>query len=140
MRVSEPEELRDVRSPGRERARGELRAAGERREGRVVHPEQVPLQALLREELVRERARRPPRGAPRLRMLTLPVAEHGIRERMVTAIRAEFGGALGLTFSVGGQISFDAFPNGWDKRSAARSCLSNVRVWTKPRVQREEAV
>jgi phosphomannomutase len=43
-------------------------------------------------------------------------AEHGIRERMVSAIRAEFGDALGLTFSIGGQISFDAFPNGWDKR------------------------
>ena len=59
MRVSEAEELRDVRAPGRERARAELRAAGERRERGVVHPEQVPLQALLREELVRERARRP---------------------------------------------------------------------------------
>ena len=80
MLVSEPEELRDVRSAGRERARGELRAAGERREDGIVHSEQVSLQALLREELVRERTGRPPRGASRLRMLTLPVAEHGIRE------------------------------------------------------------
>lgn len=24
----------------------------------------------------------------------------------------------GLTFSIGGQISFDVFPNGWDKRYA----------------------
>lgn len=30
---------------------------------------------------------------------------------MVKALRAEFG-SLGLTFSVGGQISFDVFPNG----------------------------
>jgi phosphomannomutase len=42
--------------------------------------------------------------------------EHKIRETMVAKISAEFGEQLGLTFSIGGQISFDAFPHGWDKR------------------------
>ena len=37
-----------------------------------------------------------------------------IRENMVTAMRAEFAD-LNLTFSIGGQISFDIFPAGWDK-------------------------
>lgn len=37
-----------------------------------------------------------------------------IRENMVAAMRAEFAD-LDLTFSIGGQISFDIFPVGWDK-------------------------
>lgn len=40
--------------------------------------------------------------------------EHGIRKEMVRVMRERFG-HLGLTFSIGGQISFDVFPNGWDK-------------------------
>ena len=40
--------------------------------------------------------------------------EHKIRENMVTAMRAEFAD-LNLSFSIGGQISFDVFPLGWDK-------------------------
>ncbi|KAI0175631.1 eukaryotic phosphomannomutase [Hypoxylon sp. FL1284] len=40
--------------------------------------------------------------------------EHKIRETMVAKMREKFG-HLGLTFSIGGQISFDVFPNGWDK-------------------------
>jgi phosphomannomutase len=40
--------------------------------------------------------------------------KHQIRETMVTAMRAEFAD-LNLTFSIGGQISFDIFPAGWDK-------------------------
>ena len=40
--------------------------------------------------------------------------EHKIRERMVVAMREEFAD-LNLTFSIGGQISFDVFPVGWDK-------------------------
>ncbi|CAM9096998.1 unnamed protein product [Ascophyllum nodosum] len=40
--------------------------------------------------------------------------EHKIRETMVTKMREEFEG-LDLTFSIGGQISFDLFPTGWDK-------------------------
>merc|ERR1719270_125830 len=38
-----------------------------------------------------------------------------IREKMITAIKKEFPD-LKLTYSNGGQISFDVFPNGWDKR------------------------
>ncbi|KAF2357428.1 Phosphomannomutase [Trinorchestia longiramus] len=40
--------------------------------------------------------------------------EHKIREKFVEALRKEFSD-LGLTFSIGGQISIDAFPDGWDK-------------------------
>ncbi|KAG8432901.1 hypothetical protein GDO86_017240 [Hymenochirus boettgeri] len=36
------------------------------------------------------------------------------REKFVAELRREFAGK-GLTFSIGGQISFDVFPNGWDK-------------------------
>ena len=37
-----------------------------------------------------------------------------IRKNMVDAMRKEFAD-LGLTYSIGGQISFDVFPVGWDK-------------------------
>jgi phosphomannomutase len=40
--------------------------------------------------------------------------EHKVRETMVTAMRKEFSD-LDLTYSIGGQISFDVFPTGWDK-------------------------
>ncbi|KAI1103344.1 eukaryotic phosphomannomutase [Jackrogersella minutella] len=40
--------------------------------------------------------------------------KNGIRETMVAKMREKFG-HLGLTFSIGGQISFDVFPTGWDK-------------------------
>jgi phosphomannomutase len=40
--------------------------------------------------------------------------KHKIRETMVAAMRQEFAD-LNLTFSIGGQISFDIFPAGWDK-------------------------
>lgn len=39
---------------------------------------------------------------------------HKIRETFVGKLRERFG-HLGLTFSIGGQISFDVFPQGWDK-------------------------
>ncbi|XP_078096525.1 phosphomannomutase 2 [Mustelus asterias] len=38
-----------------------------------------------------------------------------IREKFVTDLRRDFAGK-GLAFSIGGQISFDVFPDGWDKR------------------------
>ncbi|GCB70661.1 hypothetical protein scyTo_0005740 [Scyliorhinus torazame] len=38
-----------------------------------------------------------------------------IRENFVADLRREFAGRF-LTFSIGGQISFDVFPEGWDKR------------------------
>ncbi|KAM0471465.1 hypothetical protein ACHAPX_009378 [Trichoderma viride] len=37
-----------------------------------------------------------------------------VREKFVAALKEKFGN-LGLTFSIGGQISFDVFPTGWDK-------------------------
>ncbi|KAJ3040118.1 Phosphomannomutase [Rhizophlyctis rosea] len=40
--------------------------------------------------------------------------EHKIREKFVEALKAEFGN-YSLTYSIGGQISFDVFPTGWDK-------------------------
>jgi phosphomannomutase len=40
---------------------------------------------------------------------------HGIRTKMVNALREKYGEKLNLQFSVGGQISFDVFPKGWDK-------------------------
>ena len=36
---------------------------------------------------------------------------------MVAAMKTEFAD-LNLTFSIGGQISFDVFPQGWDKTFA----------------------
>merc|ERR1719510_2931668 len=44
-----------------------------------------------------------------------------IRENMIKAIKKEFPD-LPFTYSIGGQITFDVFPKGWDKRY----CLSFV--------------
>jgi len=41
-------------------------------------------------------------------------AEHKVREKMVKILEERFGD-WGLKFSIGGQISFDVFPLGWDK-------------------------
>lgn len=46
---------------------------------------------------------------------------HKIRETMVEALRKEFAD-YGLTYSIGGQISFDVFPTGWDKTY----CLQHI--------------
>lgn len=46
---------------------------------------------------------------------------HGVRAKFVDALRKEFS-HLALTFSIGGQISFDVFPTGWDKTY----CLNRV--------------
>ena len=40
--------------------------------------------------------------------------EHNIRKNMVTVLSEELKD-LNLTFSIGGQISIDVFPKGWDK-------------------------
>jgi phosphomannomutase len=40
--------------------------------------------------------------------------EHNIRKNMVAAMKKEFSD-LEMTYSIGGQISFDVFPTGWDK-------------------------
>ncbi|KAK1376989.1 Phosphomannomutase [Heracleum sosnowskyi] len=39
---------------------------------------------------------------------------HNIRSKLVTLLREKFA-HLNLTYSIGGQISFDVFPQGWDK-------------------------
>jgi len=41
--------------------------------------------------------------------------EHKVRENLVAAFKEEFPD-LGLSFVIGGQISMDVFPDGWDKR------------------------
>lgn len=47
-------------------------------------------------------------------------AKAGVRKAMVKALEAEFGERFGLKFSIGGQISFDLFPKGWDKTYCLR--------------------
>lgn len=42
-----------------------------------------------------------------------------IREKMVAACREKFAD-YGLQFSIGGQVSFDVFPKGWDKTYCLR--------------------
>ena len=46
---------------------------------------------------------------------------HKVRAKMVEELKAKFPD-FGLTYSIGGQISFDAFPTGWDKTY----CLQHV--------------
>lgn len=45
--------------------------------------------------------------------------QHRIREKFIEQLKDKFGPnsaePIGLTYSIGGQISFDAFPHGWDK-------------------------
>ncbi|RDB23546.1 Phosphomannomutase [Hypsizygus marmoreus] len=45
--------------------------------------------------------------------------KHGLRGAFVKALQEKFPD-YGLTYSIGGQISFDIFPNGWDKTYALR--------------------
>lgn len=45
--------------------------------------------------------------------------KHGLRAAFVGVLREKFAD-FGLTFSIGGQISFDVFPHGWDKTYALR--------------------
>ncbi|GAB5036294.1 phosphomannomutase a1 [Nannochloropsis oceanica] len=45
--------------------------------------------------------------------------ENGVRKTMVEKMRKKFAN-LDLTFSIGGQISFDLFPKGWDKTYCLR--------------------
>ncbi|XP_021888316.1 phosphomannomutase-like [Carica papaya] len=44
---------------------------------------------------------------------------HNVRPKMVAVLREKFA-HLNLTFSIGGQISFDVFPQGWDKTYCLR--------------------
>lgn len=45
--------------------------------------------------------------------------EHHVRAKMIEVLRKEFAD-IDLTYSIGGEISFDAFPRGWDKTFALR--------------------
>lgn len=45
--------------------------------------------------------------------------EHHVREKMIETLQKEFAD-IDLTYSIGGQISFDVFPRGWDKTFALR--------------------
>lgn len=45
--------------------------------------------------------------------------EHHVREKMIEALKKEFADT-DLTYSIGGQISFDVVPRGWDKTFALR--------------------
>jgi len=51
---------------------------------------------------------------------------HKIRGHMVEAMKSAFPNA-GLTYSIGGQISIDVFPNGWNKTY----CLRYVKHFSK---------
>ncbi|KAL7009723.1 Phosphomannomutase 1 [Cystobasidiomycetes sp. EMM_F5] len=44
---------------------------------------------------------------------------HNIRKTFIAALREKFS-SYGLTYSIGGQISFDVFPTGWNKTYALR--------------------
>ncbi|KAL0617432.1 Phosphomannomutase 2 [Plecturocebus cupreus] len=50
--------------------------------------------------------------------------KENIRQKFVSDLQKEFAGR-GLTFSIGGQISFDVFPDGWDKRYCLRHVESD---------------
>ncbi|XP_047568605.1 phosphomannomutase 2 isoform X3 [Lutra lutra] len=45
--------------------------------------------------------------------------KENIRQKFVADLQKEFAGK-GVTFSIGGQISIDVFPDGWDKRYCLR--------------------
>ncbi|KAF7264475.1 phosphomannomutase [Rhynchophorus ferrugineus] len=45
--------------------------------------------------------------------------KHKIREHMIEALKKQFPD-IGFTYSIGGQISFDVFPTGWDKTYCLR--------------------
>lgn len=45
--------------------------------------------------------------------------KHHIRQKMIEVLKKEFAD-IDLTYSIGGQISFDVFPNGWDKTYSLR--------------------
>jgi len=49
------------------------------------------------------------------------------REKFVAVLREKFAD-LGLTFSIGGQISFDVFPKGWDKTYCLQHLESQAKL------------
>lgn len=47
--------------------------------------------------------------------------EHKVRKKMIEALKKEFHD-VDLTYAIGGMISFDVYPNGWDKSY----CLTRI--------------
>ena len=52
--------------------------------------------------------------------------KHNVRKNMIDALKKEFHD-IDLTYSIGGQISFDVFPVGWDKTY----CLRHIEKYHK---------
>ena len=50
--------------------------------------------------------------------------EHEIRRKMIDVLKKEFVD-VDLTYSIGGEISFDVFPHGWDKTYSLRYIEKN---------------
>lgn len=50
--------------------------------------------------------------------------ENQVRLKMINALKKEFSN-VDLTYSIGGQISFDVFPKGWDKTYSLREVTKN---------------
>ncbi|KAJ1636023.1 eukaryotic phosphomannomutase-domain-containing protein [Pavlovales sp. CCMP2436] len=46
--------------------------------------------------------------------------KYKVRAKFVAILKQKFGEKMGLQFSIGGQISFDVFPKGWDKTFCLR--------------------
>jgi phosphomannomutase len=58
--------------------------------------------------------------------------EHGVRAKFVQILQKEFA-HLGLTYSIGGQISFDVFPTGRSRQNLLGICGLTPRLigWDK---------
>ncbi|TEA32216.1 hypothetical protein DBR06_SOUSAS6610157 [Sousa chinensis] len=69
---------------------------------------------------------------PKKRLLSPLPQKEKIREKFVEALKTEFAGK-GLRFSRGGMISFDVFPEGWDKRycldSLDQDCFDTIHFF-----------
>uniref|UniRef100_A0A1A9UTR2 Phosphomannomutase n=1 Tax=Glossina austeni TaxID=7395 RepID=A0A1A9UTR2_GLOAU len=52
--------------------------------------------------------------------------EHQVRSKMIKVLQKEFAD-IDLTYSIGGQISFDVFPKGWDKTYSLRYIEANYK-------------
>lgn len=46
--------------------------------------------------------------------------QHGVRQTLIEKLKEKFDDSLDLKYSIGGQISFDVFPTGWDKTYCLR--------------------
>jgi len=53
--------------------------------------------------------------------------KHNVRDAFVAALKTEFPD-YGLTYSIGGKISFDVFPTGWDKTYALNHVEAEEQV------------